>query len=37
MREIDIGGRLTLDMKRRRRTVLLNAESVRPVCVLEIG
>jgi hypothetical protein len=31
MRERDIGGRLMRDMKRRRRTVLLNFESVRPI------
>jgi len=31
MRDMDIGGRLILDMKRRRRTTLLKAASVRPV------
>ena len=31
MREMDIGGRLMRDIKRRLRTTLLNAESVRPV------
>ncbi len=30
IREIDMGGRLIRDMKRRRRTVLLNFDSVRP-------
>ena len=29
-RERDMGGRLMRDMKRRRRTTLLKAESVRP-------
>lgn len=37
MREIDIGGRLMRDMKRRRRTTLLKFESVRPGCVSECG
>lgn len=31
MRETDIGGRLILDIKRRRRITLLKFESVRPV------
>ena len=31
MRESDIGGRLMRDIKRRRRTILLKFESVRPV------
>jgi hypothetical protein len=31
MRESDIGGRLIRDIKRRRRTILLKFESVRPV------
>ena len=30
-REIEMGGRLMRDMKRRRRTTLLKAASVRPV------
>jgi hypothetical protein len=33
IREIDIGGRLMRDMKRRRRTTLLKFESVRPALV----
>ena len=31
MREMDMGGRLMRDMKRRRRTTLLKLASVRPV------
>ena len=37
IREIDMGGRLMRDMKRRRRTVLLNFDSVRPDIINQFG